>query len=321
MNVQRGSQNAWLSAFQPQAAGVLCVCAALLCGLAGCGDGKTSGELEAIWGSRGISDGRFQKPRAMAIDKDDNLYIVDMTARIQVFNSEGKFLRSWSTPDHTNGRPTGLTVDDEGQVLVADTHYYQVLVYTKEGEFLKTLGNGKGHQPGEFGLVTDAVRDSKGNYYVGEYGEFDRIQKFTPDGTFVKQWGGHGTLPGEFVRPQNLIIDEEDRIWVADACNHRIQVFDTDGKLLFYWGKQGRAPGELSYPYDLDFDADGNLYIVEFGNNRVQKFTRSGESLGCWGRAGRGSGELFNPWALVRDSQGKLHVLDSNNHRVQRITM
>ena len=274
-----------------------------------------------MWGERGVSEGRFEKPRAMAIDEQDHLYIVDMTARIQVFTPEGKFVRFWRTPDHQFGRPTGLTVDAEGQVLVADTHYYQVLIYTKEGQLKGKLGAGKGGNPGEFGLVTDVVRDSRGYYYVSEYGEFDRIQKFSPDGKFIKQWGGHGAGPGQFVRPQNLEIDARDRIWVADACNHRVQVFDTDGKLLKIWGAQGDKPGEFYYPYDLALNEDGTLYVIEFGNCRVQKVTEDGKPLAMWGSAGRKSGQLFSPWAIVRDKQNRLHVLDSNNHRVQRLTL
>jgi len=295
----------------------------LLCLLvAGCGEaGNSIGKLDLVWGRRGISDGRLQKPRAMAIDEQDRLYIVDMTARVQVFTTDGEFLRSWQTPVHTNGRPTGIAIDRSGRVLVADTHYFRVLVYSPVGELLQQIGGTEGHGPGEFGWVTDAVQDRQGNLYVSEYGEYDRIQKLAPDGSFLLQWGGHGSEPGQFARPQDLAIDEQDRIWVTDACNHRIQVFDTEGKLLFAWGTPGTAPGELYYPYDLVFDDADSVYICEYGNHRVQKFTRAGESLGCWGHEGREPGELHNPWAVVRDSKGRIFVLDTNNHRVQRVVM
>lgn len=303
--------------------GLACVAAlALLSLLPGCGPPLASaGRFDMIWGKQGVAHGRFQKPRAMAIDAQDNIYVVDMTARIQVFDSDGEYLRGWQTPEHKNGRPTGLSIDRDGNVLVADTHYYQVLVYSPRGELLRKLGNGHGHGPGEFGTVTDAVQDSEGNYYVAEYGEFDRIQKFDRAGKFLLQWGGHGKEPGQFMRPQKLEFDDRERLWVADACNHRIQVFDKNGALLELWGTEGSAPGQLYYPYDLTLDGEGHVYVAEFGNHRVQKFTLAGESLGCWGRNGREPGELANPWALVRDSQGRIHVLDTLNHRVQRIRL
>ena len=257
----------------------------------------------------------------MAIDAADRIYVVDMTARIQVFDPQGRFILGWHTPDHSVGKPCGLSIGIDGDLLVADTHYYQVLVYSPQGQLLRKIGEGRGNQPGQFGLVTDAVQDSKGHYYVAEYGEYDRIQKFSPEGQFILEWGGHGDRPGQFVRPQNLAVDENGRIWVADACNHRIQVFDSLGNLLDFWGTQGGAPGELYYPYDLILAPDSTVYISEFGNHRVQKFTRDGSPLGCWGTHGRGPGQLYHPWALVRDSQGKIHVLDTNNHRVQTVRM
>jgi DNA-binding beta-propeller fold protein YncE len=289
---------------------------------AGCvPDTSRDGELEAVWGQFGTDDGQFQKPRAIAIDNDDNLYIVDFTARIQVYTPEGQFLRGWRTPESTNGRPTGLAIAPNGNVLVADTHYYRVLIYSPQGKLLDTIGGKRGHGPGEFGFVTDVLQDAQGNYYVAEYGEYDRIQKFSPDKRYILEWGGHGSEPGQFIRPQKMILDEQNRIWVADACNHRIQVFDTSGKLLLKWGEKGSAPGQLSYPYDLTFDRDGNLLLIEYANHRVQKFSRDGKSLGCWGTHGRGPGQMHNPWGLVCDSQGRIHVLDSNNHRVQRIRL
>ncbi|MBI3839989.1 MAG: hypothetical protein HY288_18870 [Planctomycetia bacterium] len=293
----------------------------LLC-LAGCDEKSFStGRLVSVWGRRGISDGRLQKPRAMAIDAHDLVYIVDMTARIQVFTTDGQFVRGWQTPVHDNGRPTGISIDRRGNVMVADTHYFRLLIYSPDGKLLETLGGTQGHGPGEFGFLTDAIEDSQGNLYISEYGEFDRIQKFSPDRKFLLEWGGHGSEPGRFARPQSMAIDNRDQLWVADACNHRLQTFNTEGRLLKLWGAQGSRPGQLSYPYGIALDGQGQVYVSEYGNHRVQKFTPEGRTLGCWGTDGRAPGELYNPWALARDSRGLIYVLDTNNHRVQCIQM
>ena len=302
---------------------------ALLCCLlaSGCIDqGPSQGYLEKVWGRRGLADGRLQKPRAIAIDKDDQLYIVDMTARIQVFDAEGKFLRSWQTPLFANGKPSGLSFDRKGRLLVADTHYFRMLAYTPQGKLLesKTIGGAAGTKPGEFEFVTDAVEDSQGNYYISAYGDVDRIQKFSPQGDYLLEWGGHGSEQGQFIRPQNLDVDQHDHIWVADACNHRLQVFDATGKearLVSVWGEQGKEPGKLSYPYDLVLDGKGHVYVAEFGNHRVQKFTLDGKFVGSWGVGGRNEGQLYQPWALDLDSQGRIHIVDTYNHRVQRIRL
>jgi sugar lactone lactonase YvrE len=298
--------------------------AIMLLGSGGCVDESApSGRLEKVWGRRGFSEGRFLTPRAIAIDKNDLLYIVDKAGRIQVFTTDGEYLRGWHTPAIANGKPCGMTIDDEGNLAVADTHYFRVLFYKPDGTLMeeRTIGGVDGQGPGEFHFLTDVAQDSKGNYYVGEYGEHDRIQKFARDGKYLLQFGGHGREPGKFARPQGIEVDADDRIWVADACNHRIQIFNESGKLLKVWGEHGKEPGRLSYPYGIALDGKGHVYVCEFGNNRVQKFTTEGESLGYWGTSGRRDGELHQPWGLALDSQGRVHVLDTYNHRVQRIRL
>jgi len=296
----------------------------LAAAVGGCGSSPSGDQPQKVWGSLGAGKGQFSKPRALAIDDKDQLYIVDMTGRIQVFDADGNYIRGWQTPEHSNGRPTGLTFDTfEDNLMVADTHYNRVLRYTPTGELLenRTLGGTMGQGPGEFGLVADVVRDAAHNYYVSEYGEYDRIQKFTPEGKFTLQWGGHGTDAGQFMRPQHLEVDADGLIWVADSCNHRIQVFDEVGKLLKVWGTQGSEPGQMYYPYCIALDSKGHVYASEFGNHRVQKFTLDGKSVGCWGSAGRKPGQLNTPWAIVLDSRDRVHVIDSMNHRVQRFVM
>ena len=295
--------------------------AAALLTVGGCGGTSGESRAELVWGKRGISPGKLQKPRAMAIDADDQLYIVDVTARIQVFDRDGNYLRGWRTPESKNGRPTGLSIIN-GKLYVADTHYFRVLVYTLGGTLVEEESFGEaGQRPGDLGWLTDVVQDSAGNLYISEYGQQDRIQKFAPDRTFLQQWGGHGTEPGQFMRPQGLAIDQQDRLWVCDAGNHRLQVFDNRGKFLFAHGQEGVDPGELSYPYGLWIDKQDNVLVCEYGNSRVQKIDPAGKSLGLWGGQGRQPGELHNPWTLVQDSRGRTHVLDSYNHRIQRFVI
>jgi DNA-binding beta-propeller fold protein YncE len=282
----------------------------------------TAAPPELVWGIHGTKPGWLHKPRVAAFDASDRLYVADLTDRIQVFDRDGHYLRGWRTPEFNVDGPSGLTIDRLGRLLVADTHFYRVLVYSQEGQLLFQIGDGiQGTTPGRFGYPTDVVIDRAGNFYVSEYGENDRIQVFSPEGKWIRQWGGHGLDPGAFMKPRALAIDEAERIYVADSCNHRIQVFDTTGKLLRVWGTRGTAPGALSYPYDLAIGPDHFLYVCEYGNHRVQKFTLEGEPRGIWGRAGREPGELFNPWALAVDGQGAVSVIDSNNHRVQRFRL
>jgi DNA-binding beta-propeller fold protein YncE len=287
---------------------------------AGCGARTDAPQL--LWGKRGVSPGDIVKPRAIAIDSQDRLYLVDWTARLQAFDCDGKYLGpSWTCPDYRNGRPSGLSIDKDGNLLVSDSHYNCLRIYSSAGKLLKTIGGIKGTAPGELSYISDAVQDSDGFYYVAEFGDNQRISKFDVAGRFVTCWGGPGAEPGQFSRIRALALGPDGLLYSADACNHRIQVFTKDGALVRAWGTLGADKGQLSYPYDLAFSPGKTpyLYIVEHGNNRVQKFTPEGVSLGTWGGPGREPGKLANPWALAVDSKGRIHVVDSENDRIQRI--
>ena len=284
---------------------------------AGCGP---PAKPDLMWGERGVNNGQFIRPRAAAIGPDDRLYIVDYTPRIQVFDLDGHYLGpTWTTPDCRNGRPSGLSIDCKGNLIVADSHYNCVRVYSPEGKEIRKLGGTPGHEPGQFGYISDAIQDQDGNYYISEFGENDRITKLDADGKFVRTWGKVGSEPGEFSRVRALALGPDGNIYAADAVNHRIQVFTRDGEFVRAIGEAGSDLGQMRYPYDIAFGPKGHLYVIEYENHRVQKFTLEGKSLGCWGAPGRQPGQLHGPWALVVDRHGRVHIIDTENNRVQRI--
>jgi DNA-binding beta-propeller fold protein YncE len=293
----------------------LALCSVLLC--AGCG--TASGRPQAVWGRRGLQPGDLIRPRVVAIDNragQDLVYVVDFTGRIQVYTGEGEYLRGWSSPTIVNGRPAGIAIGRDGNVLVADSHYSQVLVYSPTGELLRKIVGTPGEGPGPFAYASDVVQDVEGNFYLSEFGENDRIRKLSPEGRYLKHWGNHGSRPGELTQPRGIALGDQ-CLYVADGGNHRIQVFDLEGNLLRVFGTHGSAPGELSYPYDVALGKDGDVYVVEFGNHRVQRFSPAGEPRGVWGGPGREPGFLKNPWGLAVDRRGRVYVADTDNHRVQ----
>src|SRR6516162_3034686 len=206
--------------------------------VAGCSGPRAAPEL--VWGRRGVAGGDLVKPRAAAIDAQDRLYLVDWTARIQVFDRDGVYLgRTWTTPDYRNGRPSGLSIDRDGNLLVSDSHYHCLRIYSPEGKLLRTLGGEAGTVPGQFSYISDALQDKDGFYYVAEFGENQRISKLDPNGKFVTCWGSPGAEPGQFARIRAMTLGPDGNLYVADACNHRIQVFSTSGTFIRAWGTQG----------------------------------------------------------------------------------
>lgn len=287
--------------------------------LAGMGCGPSS-RPDAVWGQRGVLDGDVVRPRAAVIDGGDRLWIVDFTARVQAYDLDGNYVGpTFTTPDFRNGRPSGLGVTRDGKLIVCDSHYHCLRIYEPSGLELKTIGGEKGTAPGQFGYVSDAVQDADGFFYVSEFGINERITRLDAEGKFVSCWGKSGTAEGDFNRIRALALGPDDRLYVADSCNHRIQVFTKGGELVKVIGSEGTEPGQLKYPYDLCFGPEGELYVVERGNHRVQKFSPAGVSASVWGGPGRQPGQFADPWALVVDKKGRVHVIDTENHRVQRI--
>ncbi len=277
---------------------------------------------ELAWGRKGVRDGEFSRPRAVAIDPQGRLFVVDFTARVQMFDRAGRHLGlTFTPPDFRSGRPSGLGIDTQGRLMVADSHYHCVRVYEVAGdpptatEVLK-LGGEAGAAPGRFGYVSDVVQDADGCYYLSEFGEIDRITKLDAAGKFVTCWGENGVGPGQFNRVRALALGPDGLLYCVDACNHRVQVFDRDGRFVRQFGEPGSAAGQLSYPYDLCFTPAGELAVVERGNHRVQRFTPDGRSLGTWG----GPTTLADPWGLACDPRdGRLFVADTEHHRMVRV--
>jgi DNA-binding beta-propeller fold protein YncE len=278
--------------------------------LAGCARTAPPEGLSPIrsLGGPGSEEGRFATPRATAWDPRGFIYVVDKTGRIQKFDGDGKYLKAWSTPESEKGRPTGLTVDPKGDLLVADTHYHRVLRYSSEGALLSEFGK-EGSAPGQFLYPTSIAIGSDGSLYVSEYGGSDRIQVFTPDGKLIRGWGCYGTGPGQFERPQGIAL-AGDRLYVADAANHRIQVFTLEGAFIAAWG-------DLKYPYSVSIDPQGHVLVAEYGRHRVSKFTRDGVPLAVAGQPGTGPADLNTPWSAVPIGGDRIAVVDSGNHRVQ----
>jgi ABC-type Fe3+ transport system permease subunit/DNA-binding beta-propeller fold protein YncE len=306
--------------------------------LAGCGPKLPTNETPLqsqlfgrvqIIGSRGVGVGQLNKPRSVAVDSHDNLFVVDMTGRVQKFSSNGVFLLSWQMPQTDLGRPKGMCRDRDGNIVVVEPHYQRVNYFSPAGQLVAQWG-ARGTNTGQFTLPRAAAVTSLNEIFVSEYGTMERVQKFKWSENSLVQGKGAGVIctatfgkvgsgPGDFNRPEGLCVDAQDRLYVADSCNHRIQIFSSDGKFIRAYGRAGSGKGQLSYPYDICVDKAGRQYVCEFGNSRIQIFDAQDQPLEIIGGPGAEPGQFSNPWGVALDSAGNLYVADSQNHRVQKL--
>ncbi|HWD17936.1 MAG TPA: hypothetical protein VHB20_01550 [Verrucomicrobiae bacterium] len=271
-----------------------------------------------IIGQRGAGAGEFNKPRSVAVDGQDNLYVIDMTGRVQKFSPSGVFLFSWQMPQTEKGKPKGMCTDHDGNIVLVEPHYSRVNHFAPDGRLVAQWGV-HGTNVGQFGMPRGAAVDSHGEIFVCEYELSERVQHFTAHGEKCLGCFGHpGDGPGEFNRAEGLGMDAQDLLHVADSCNHRIQVLTREGKFLRAFGKAGTGLGEFSYPYDIRMDAAGRQFVCEFGNSRLQVFSADDRPLEIIGGPGAAPGQFNNPWSIAFDSKGNLYVADALNNRVQK---
>ncbi|MEE2682055.1 MAG: 6-bladed beta-propeller, partial [Planctomycetota bacterium] len=273
---------------------------------------------ELVFGAPGAANGLFVTPRGIAVDpRDDSIYVVDKTARIQHFTPEGEFINQWAMPESALGKPVGISVSPDGRVFVPDTHYHRILVFDSMGDELQRFGS-FGTGPGQFVYPTDVVFGPDGELYIAEYGTNDRIQVFDSRGTYLREFGASGRGAGEFTRPQSMVFSQDrTELFIADSCNHRVVVVDPMGNWLRVLGGPGREHGRFCYPYGIDLLPDGTLLVCEYGSGRLQRLDPgTGAVLEVYGGPGIRKGRLREPWGVVAHG-GRVLVLDSGNARVQ----
>ena len=142
------------------------------------------------------------------------------------------------------------------------------------------------------------------------------ITTITREREQVREWGEHGSEPGQLDRPAHMALDGEGHLLVVDTMNHRVQRFTVEGEYIDGFGTHGSGPGELDMPWGIALDAEGCIYVGDWRNDRVQKFSPSGEPLLSIGSSGDGEGELNRPAGVAVDQHGDIYVADRGNDRV-----
>lgn len=227
------------------------------------------------WGKT-LPDGRqWGSDSAIATDSKGNVWTAERCGGsscadskvdpIIEFDTSGKVIKSIGAGLFVV--PHNIYIDKSGNLWVTDNAVKdgkggQVIELSPDGKVLMTLGKAgvAGEAPDAFDQPNGIAIAANGDIFVAEGHAIGKgsatVLKFTKDGKFIKQWGEHGSGPGQFEVPHAVSIDSKGRVFIADRGNRRIQIFDQDGKFLEQWAQFGIPSGVFIDRRDMLYVAD-----------------------------------------------------------------
>jgi len=192
--------------------------------------------------------------------------------------------------------PTGIAVDPNGNILVADTGNGRIEKFSPNGTFVTSIAT----------LDPNGIAiDRAGNIYVAEIGSKHRVQKLGPDGTFIAEWAP--ALYG----PRRIAIGRDDSVYVVDSGRNRIVKFSPDGQVLGSWGSEGSGDGQFRGLSSVTVDPTGKVYVADPINKRIQVFDSNGKFLTKWIVPEWGQPHGFEDLA-VDSKMGRLYASSAN---------
>ena len=309
-------------------------------------------------GMQATATSLFQ-PSDVRIDSKGNLYISDgLNGRLRMVNPAGIISTvaggGTSLQDgvalQESLAPTGIALDPNGNVLVAELNYRRVRrVNLAQGVITTVAGQLPTPNAGDnvpatstpllspVGVAVDPV----GNVYVSDYTD-QRIRRIGASG-IIATVAGNG-IPGytpsgpasaaEIGGPQGISLDPLGDLYFAAGV---VQKIDFNGAISTvagsgadgYGGDHGPAKSALLLgPADAVADGVGNFYISDRGNSVIRMVnsagiitTFAGTNKAAYGGDGgpATAAQLFQPYQLALDQSGNLYIADWGNSRVRKI--
>ena len=213
--------------------------------------------------------------------------------------------------------PSGIAVNRQGDIAVADYYGHCVFVFNKEGNCLQQIGK-EGTDPGQFKNPNGVSFLNNNEILIADQSN-NRIQHINiQTGSVVKTFGKEGEGKGHFKNPVCICLDDAERIVVTEFCNNRVQVMSNEGEALFTIGDSG--PERLSEP-NCCISYKNIFLVTQRGNHVIKAFDSSNTFLYQFGEKGNQDGQFNGACDMCFDDSNNLLVCDYDNNRVQQFSL
>lgn len=216
------------------------------------------------------------------------IFVGNVTRRtIEVYASQGGSLRRSFGRDAVE-YPMDLAVDEIlGLVFVVDGGAKEIKVFDVRGRLRGTLsGPGLGIDRLQAPTAI-AVDETAQEVFVSDYGDPTgraAVKVFDYDGNFLSEISGAGSCgslgcSGGFSRPQGIALDDQGRVYVADALLAEVLVFErATGNRVQTLGGRSVGPPFLRIPLDLAIDQAGDLFVTSNRTASIELYRGVGAS-------------------------------------------
>jgi len=253
------------------------------------------GEFVAAWGRESGIDTEagtpqgFLEPWGLAVGSDGEIYVADTwNHRIQKLDPKGNLISFWGlfgqygTDDPVGHSafygPRDVAVVPGGRVYVADTGNKRIQVFEPDGQFAFQWGGGgvlEGYLDEPVGIAVgpdpSTGSGQGGAVYVADTWN-RRVQVFTENGVFLRQWPIEGWDAGLSEEKPYLALDAQGYVYVTDPGYYRVLVFDSLGHYVLSFGQYGFDASSFTLPTGIAVGEDGSIYVTDAHSNRVLVF-------------------------------------------------
>ena len=228
--------------------------------------------------------------------------------RVQVFSSDGTYLRSFGEEGNRQGQfqtPSGIAFGTNDNIIVGESGNQFIQIFNGEGKYLSHFcsNSSSTKSPG-------LSLDSDGNIIVPDC-QNKLIKIFSPGGQLLRTiGGGRLTFPIHCIQNNNIFF-------VSDRGDHGIKMFDKEGKFLKKFGSKGVGNKQFNDPCCLSVDKVGHLMVCDKLNHRIQLLDiPSGKFHTKFEVKGKDIRGLGNPVSMAVLSNGRIVVSDVLHHCV-----